>query len=101
MQARPIATTADGVPASLRAEWSLPGGVMQPSQALLDVTNAIMVTIFMALLATTIGTIFAAPLLVPGRRQHHPQGRARQRRLLPDPLGLQCRRARSSRWSWR
>ena len=62
MQARPIATTADGVPASLRAEWGLPGGVMKPSQALLDVTDAIMVTIFMALLSTTIGTIFAAPL---------------------------------------
>jgi phosphonate transport system permease protein len=62
MQARPIAAAADGVPASLRAEWSLPGGVLQPSQALLDVTDAIMVTIFMALLSTTIGTIFAAPL---------------------------------------
>ena len=62
MQARPIAAAADGVPASLRAEWSLPGGVMKPSQALLDVTDAIMVTIFMALLSTTIGTIVAAPL---------------------------------------
>ncbi len=62
LQARPIATTADGVPASLRAEWSLPGGVMKPSHALLDVTDAIMVTIFMALLSTTIGTIIAAPL---------------------------------------
>jgi phosphonate transport system permease protein len=62
MQARPIAATADGVPANLRAEWSLPGGVLKPSQALIDVTDAIMVTIFMALLATTIGTIIAAPL---------------------------------------
>jgi len=62
LQARPIATTAAGVPASLRAEWSLPGGVLRPSQALIDVTNAIMVTIFMALLATTIGTVVAAPL---------------------------------------
>lgn len=62
MQARPIAAAAAGVPANLRAEWSLPGGVMKPSQALLDVTDAIMVTIFMALLSTSIGTIFAAPL---------------------------------------
>ncbi|MCX6072408.1 MAG: phosphonate ABC transporter, permease protein PhnE [Chloroflexi bacterium] len=62
MQARPIAAAADGVAASLRAEWSLPGGVIKPSQALLDVTDAIMVTIFMALLSTTIGTVFAAPL---------------------------------------
>jgi phosphonate transport system permease protein len=62
MQARPISATAGGVPASLRAEWNLPGGVLRPSQTLIDVTNAIMVTIFMALLATTIGTFFAAPL---------------------------------------
>lgn len=62
MQARPIAATTDGVPASLRAEWGLPGGVLRPSQALIDVIDAIMVTIFMAMLATTIGTIFAAPL---------------------------------------
>ncbi|MBM3121028.1 MAG: phosphonate ABC transporter, permease protein PhnE [Chloroflexi bacterium] len=62
LQARPIAAAAGGVPARLRAEWSLPGGVLQPSQALIDVTQAIMVTIFMALLATTIGTIAAAPL---------------------------------------
>jgi phosphonate transport system permease protein len=62
LQARPIAVTANGVPARLRAEWSLPGGAIRPSQALRDVTDAIMVTIFMALLSTTIGTIIAAPL---------------------------------------
>ena len=62
LQARPIAAAAGGIPARLRAEWSLPGGALRASQALIDVTNAIMVTIFMALLATTIGTIAAAPL---------------------------------------
>lgn len=62
LQARPIAVAADGIPSRLRAEWSRPGGVLRPSQALRDVTNAIMVTIFMALLATTIGTLAAAPL---------------------------------------
>lgn len=62
MQTRPIAVTVDGVPSSLRAEWMLPGGKLRPSQTLIDVTNNIMVTIFMALLATTIGTILAAPL---------------------------------------
>lgn len=62
LQARPIAATAGGVPARLRAEWSLPGGRLRASQALIDVTQAIMVTIFMALLATTIGTVAAAPL---------------------------------------
>ena len=62
LQARPIAAAAGGVSARLRAEWSLPGGDLRASQALIDVTQAIMVTIFMALLATTIGTIAAAPL---------------------------------------
>ncbi len=62
LQARPIAAAAGGVSARLRAEWSLPGGALRASQALIDVTQAIMVTIFMALLATTIGTIAAAPL---------------------------------------
>lgn len=62
LQARPIALTANGVPSNLRAEWSLPGGVLRPSPALRDVTDSIMVTIFMALLSTTIGTVIAAPL---------------------------------------
>ena len=62
IQARPIAVTTDGVPASIRADWNLPGGRLRPSQALIDVTNAIIVTIFMALLSTTFGTIIAAPL---------------------------------------
>ena len=62
LQARPIAASAGGVPARLRAEWSLPGGPLRASQALIDVTHAMMVTIFMALLATTLGTLAAAPL---------------------------------------
>ncbi len=60
--ARPIAATADGVPAQIEAEVSVPGGALHPSQALKDVVNAIFVTIFMALLATTFGTLIAAPL---------------------------------------
>lgn len=61
MQARPIAATVNGIAASVDVAVKLPGGVARPSQALLDVTNAILVTILMALLSTTIGTILAIP----------------------------------------
>lgn len=62
MQARPIVATKDGKPAHLEAETSLPTGSTRFSKALKDVVNAMFVTIFMGLLATTIGTILAAPL---------------------------------------
>lgn len=62
VQARPIVATQDGKPASIEAEVTQPGGKLHPSQALTEVLNAIIVTIFMALLATTLGTILAAPL---------------------------------------
>ena len=62
IQARPIAATKDGVPARLQAEVSVPLTRIHVSQAMRDVLNAIMVTIFMALLSTTLGTIIAAPL---------------------------------------
>ena len=41
---------------------SVPLNRIHVSQAMRDVLNAIMVTIFMALLSTTLGTIIAAPL---------------------------------------
>ena len=62
IEARPIAATKDGVPARLQAEVSVPLTRIHVSQAMRDVLNAIMVTIFMALLSTTLGTIIAAPL---------------------------------------
>jgi phosphonate transport system permease protein len=60
--ARPITATVDGVPAILEAE--IPGAFTRwvVSQTLVDVVDAMFVTIFMALLATTIGTVFALPL---------------------------------------
>jgi phosphonate transport system permease protein len=61
IQARPIVATKDGKAAQLEAETSLPGGQLQLSQTLSDVVNAMFVTVFMALLATTFGTIIAAP----------------------------------------
>lgn len=62
VQVRPIVATKDGKPAALEAEVVLPGGRLVPSQALKDVTDAMFVTIFMALLATTLGTVLAVPL---------------------------------------
>jgi phosphonate transport system permease protein len=62
VEVRPITAAVDGQPSHLQAETSLPVGGLIPSQALKDVVNAIVVTIFMALLATTAGTIVAAPI---------------------------------------
>lgn len=62
VQARPIAATANGKPSQLQTEILRPVGRPHPSQALKDVIREIMVTIFMALLSTTIATLVAAPL---------------------------------------
>ena len=62
VQVRPIVATKEGKPAALEAEVVLPGGRLVPSQALKDVIDAMFVTIFMALLATTLGTVLAIPL---------------------------------------
>jgi phosphonate transport system permease protein len=62
VEVRPINATADGTPSHLQALTSVPVRGLIPSQALKDVLNAIAVTIFMALLATTAGTIVAAPV---------------------------------------
>ncbi|MEJ5241697.1 MAG: phosphonate ABC transporter, permease protein PhnE [Anaerolineales bacterium] len=62
VQARPILTTQNGKPAQLQTEIRQPVGMLKPSQALKDVVREIFITIFMALLSTTIATIIAAPL---------------------------------------
>jgi phosphonate transport system permease protein len=62
LEARPIASTVDGVPGRLQVDTSTPVGWPIPSQASRDVLQAIIETIFMALLATTIAVIIAAPL---------------------------------------
>ncbi|HVA57065.1 MAG: phosphonate ABC transporter, permease protein PhnE [Gemmatimonadaceae bacterium] len=59
---RPANVTQNGVPSRLRAETSVAVGALVPSQSLKDVVNNIMVTVFMALLATTAGTIIAGPI---------------------------------------
>lgn len=62
MELRPITAAVDGKPAQLALEITLPEGKVVASQTLKDVLDAMFVTIFMALIATTIGTIFAVPL---------------------------------------
>ncbi len=62
MEVRPITATTDGVPSHLQAVTTVQEGGLIPSQALKDVVNNIMVTIFMALLATTAGMVVAAPV---------------------------------------
>lgn len=61
-EVRPIVAAKDGVASQITAETLIPVGPLKPSQALKDVIREIFVTIFMALLSTTIATIIAAPL---------------------------------------
>jgi phosphonate transport system permease protein len=62
VEVRPINATTDGTPSHLQAETSVPVGGWIPSSTLTDVIDNIIVTVFMALLATTAGTIVAAPI---------------------------------------
>ncbi len=62
VEARPIVATVDGVASRLEVDTLTPVGDFKPSKALKDVLDAMFVTIFMALLSTTIATIIAAPL---------------------------------------
>jgi phosphonate transport system permease protein len=62
VEVRPIVATTDGTPSQLQAITVVPVGNLVPSSTLTDVIDNIIVTIFMALLATTAGTIVAAPI---------------------------------------
>ena len=62
LQVRPINATTNGISSHLQAVTAVPVGTLKPSNALKDVVNNIIVTIFMALLATTVGTIIAVPI---------------------------------------
>ncbi|MCX7755350.1 MAG: phosphonate ABC transporter, permease protein PhnE [Anaerolineales bacterium] len=62
VQARPIQATVNGIPSRLEVDTLTPVGGLKPSQALKDVMDNMFVTIFMALLSTTLATLIAAPL---------------------------------------
>lgn len=62
VEARPIVATQDGVPSRLEVDTLTPVGGFKLSQAVRDVADNMMVTIFMALLSTTFATLVAAPL---------------------------------------
>ena len=62
VQARPIASSEDGVASQLSVETFTPVGRLQLSDSLKEASAAMFVTIFMALFSTTLATIIAAPL---------------------------------------
>ncbi|PWH14259.1 MAG: phosphonate ABC transporter, permease protein PhnE [Anaerolineae bacterium] len=62
VQARPIQASVNGVASRLEVDTLTPVGGLKPSQALKDVLDNMFVTIFMALLSTTLATLIAAPL---------------------------------------
>jgi phosphonate transport system permease protein len=62
LEIRPIAAAADGTAAQISFEITLPNGKLVPAKTLKEVLDAMFVTIFMALIATTLGTLFAIPL---------------------------------------
>lgn len=62
LEIRPITVATDGVPSQIAFEVSEPTGKIISSPALKEVLDAMFVTIFMALIATTLGTILAVPL---------------------------------------
>ena len=66
LDAKAIAASKENVASSIEVDTRIPVGPYKPSQALKDVVQAMFVTIFMALLSTSIATVVAAPLVVSG-----------------------------------
>ncbi len=62
LEARPIAAAKDNVASTLQVDMLTPTGGLKPSQASKDILQSMFVTIFMALLSTTVATIVAGPL---------------------------------------
>ncbi len=62
VEIRPIVAAKDGTPSRLVAVVNNPQTVLKVSDTLKTVGNAMIVTIFMALVATTLGTLFAVPI---------------------------------------
>lgn len=62
VEVRPIIAMEKGIPSRLQAMTAVPVGNLIVSKTLTDVLDNLIVTVFMALLATTAGTIVAAPI---------------------------------------
>jgi phosphonate transport system permease protein len=62
VEAKAIAASTNGVASLIEVDTLTPVGNWKASQALKDVTQNMFVTVFMALLSTTIATIIAAPI---------------------------------------
>jgi phosphonate transport system permease protein len=62
LDAKPLAASKDGVASTLQVDTAVSIGGIVPSEAFKDVIAALYVTIFMALLSTSIATVIAAPL---------------------------------------
>ncbi len=62
LDAKAIAESENNIASSIEVDTRVPVGPRKPSQALKDVMEAMFVTIFMALLSTSIATVVAAPL---------------------------------------
>jgi phosphonate transport system permease protein len=62
VETRPIQATANGIASRLEVDTLTPVGGFRPSAALKEVLDSMFVTIFMALLSTTLATLIAAPL---------------------------------------
>jgi phosphonate transport system permease protein len=62
LDARKIAASVNNQASHIQVDTLVPVGGLIPSQALKDVLQAMFVTVFMALLSTSIATVVAAPL---------------------------------------
>jgi len=62
LDAKQIAASVDNTASLIQVDTMIPVGRWKPSQAVKDVLQAMFVTIFMALLSTTVATIIAIPL---------------------------------------
>jgi phosphonate transport system permease protein len=62
LDAKQIAASTNNTASVIQVDTRVPVGSMKPSQAVNDVLQAMFVTIFMALLSTSIATLIAVPL---------------------------------------
>ena len=62
LDVRPIAASKNNVASQIQVDTFVPVGALKPSQASKDVLQQMFVTIFMALLSTSIATVIAVPL---------------------------------------